>query len=158
MLNIQNIAHTYQGTVEALSPTTFQVNSGEFVAIVGPSGCGKSTLLRIIAGLLTPTQGSVTLDDLPIKSPHKEIGLIFQNPTLMPWRSALDNVALPLELSGVNIRQRQEQALELLKQLGLAGFQHSYPTTLSGGMAQRVAIGRALIQNPEVLLLDEPFA
>jgi NitT/TauT family transport system ATP-binding protein len=158
MLNILDIAHTYQGTVEALSPVTFQVNRGEIISIVGPSGCGKSTLLRIIAGLLAPTQGTVMLDTTPVKSPHREIGLIFQNPTLMPWRTAVDNVALPLELSSVEPAERRQKAADMLKQLGLAGFEQSYPAALSGGMAQRVAIGRALIQNPEVLLLDEPFA
>jgi NitT/TauT family transport system ATP-binding protein len=160
MLQIENVAHQYEGpngVIAALAPVTFAVADGEFVSIVGPSGCGKSTLLRIIAGLLHPTQGTVSLNEQAITHPQREIGLIFQQSNLMPWRTVLDNVALPLELSGVNRDTRYHDAALMLDRVGLAGFEQSFPAELSGGMAQRVAIGRALIQNPDVLLLDEPL-
>jgi NitT/TauT family transport system ATP-binding protein len=160
MLEIDGVAHSYEGTsgaVNALAPTSFQVRDGEFVAIVGPSGCGKSTLLRIVAGLLEPTQGTVMHNGKTVTQPEREIGLIFQQHNLMPWRTVIDNVALPLELAGMDRDSRYRDAARMLDRVGLAGFEESYPAQLSGGMAQRVAIGRALIQNPDVLLLDEPF-
>ncbi len=160
MLRLEGLAHVYQGQsglVDALAPVTFQIQDGEFVVLVGPSGCGKSTLLRIIAGLLVPSHGKVLLDGQVITGPQPEIGLVFQQSNLMPWRSVLDNVALPLELAGVDQSARYQQAQSVLGRVGLTAFAKSYPGELSGGMAQRVAIGRALIHNPEVLLLDEPF-
>ncbi len=160
MLHIDGVAHQYEGpggTVPALSRLSFTVRDGEFVSIVGPSGCGKSTLLRIIAGLLHPSEGSVTLNGKLIDSPQREIGLVFQQPTLMPWRTVLDNVALPLELEGVSQEIRVQAAQEVITRVGLAGFEQHFPAQLSGGMAQRVGIGRALIYDPDVLLLDEPF-
>ena len=160
MLHIDGVAHQYEGpggTVPALSRLSFTVRDGEFVSIVGPSGCGKSTLLRIIAGLLHPSEGSVTLNGKLIDSPQREIGLVFQQPTLMPWRTVLDNVALPLELEGVSQEIRLQAAQEVITRVGLAGFEQHFPAQLSGGMAQRVGIGRALIYDPDVLLLDEPF-
>ena len=163
MLRIDGVAHTFSASggtgvpTDALGPITFQVRNGGFVSLVGPSGCGKSTLLRIMAGLLIPTRGMVSLDGQPIRGPQRRVGLVFQQSNLMPWRSVLDNLILPLELAGVDQASRQMQAAAVLEQVGLSAFAQAYPAELSGGMAQRVAIGRALIHDPDVLLLDEPF-
>jgi NitT/TauT family transport system ATP-binding protein len=129
----------------------------QFVCLVGPSGCGKSTLLHILSGLLPPTSGMVMLDDEPVTRPRRRIGYVFQQANLMPWRTVLDNVALPLELIGHPRDQREAAAREMISLVGLDGFDSTYPDDLSGGMAQRVAIARALVARPEVLLLDEPF-
>ena len=148
MLHIDGVAHQYEGpggTVPALSRLSFTVRDGEFVSIVGPSGCGKSTLLRIIAGLLHPSEGSVTLNGKLIDSPQREIGLVFQQPTLMPWRTVLDNVALPLELEGVSQEIRVQAAQEVITRVGLAGFEQHFPAQLSGGMVQRVGIANACL-------------
>jgi NitT/TauT family transport system ATP-binding protein len=162
MLRVENVAHHFvgpdgTGVLEVLAPISFQVRQGEFVCLIGPSGCGKSTLLRIIAGLLTPSMGVVSLDGTPIRKPQRRVGLVFQQSNLMPWRTVLDNLALPLELAGADAQTRMLQANAVLQRVGLGGFGSAYPSELSGGMAQRVAIGRALIYNPDVLLLDEPF-
>ncbi len=141
----------------ALGPVTFTIPAGEFVCLVGPSGCGKSTLIRVLAGLIPATRGEATLDDQPIRQPSRRVALMFQDANLMPWRTVLDNIALPLELGGTSKPERYEVAQSLLPRLGLAEFARSYPGELSGGMAQRVALGRVLIQRPDVLLLDEPF-
>jgi NitT/TauT family transport system ATP-binding protein len=133
------------------------VGPGEFVAIVGPSGCGKSTLLRILAGLLVPTEGRVHLDGRALSVPRRQVGFVFQNVNLMPWRTVLRNVTLPLEVAGMPKPQAEQRARELVALVGLAGFEQAFPKALSGGMAQRVAIARALVADPEVLLLDEPF-
>jgi NitT/TauT family transport system ATP-binding protein len=160
MLHVENISHRFpgkDGPVEALDRVSFDVAAGEFVCILGPSGCGKTTLLHILAGLVAPTEGRVILDGEPVTSPSRDIGLVFQQSNLMPWRSVRDNLALPLELAGVPAAARQAQADKTLDWLGLEGFAAAFPAQLSGGMAQRVAIGRALIYDPRVLLLDEPF-
>jgi NitT/TauT family transport system ATP-binding protein len=160
MLRVDNVRHVFagpDGPLEALGPVSFQVRNGSFVCLVGPSGCGKSTLLRIMAGLLTPTEGTVSLDGSAIREPQRRVGLVFQQSNLMPWRTVLDNLALPLELAGAGQARRQAEANAVLERVGLGGFGQAYPAELSGGMAQRVAIGRALIHNPDVLLLDEPF-
>lgn len=160
MLRVDGVAHTFVGpggAIDALTTVTFQVRDGEFVCLVGPSGCGKSTLLRIMAGLLRPTRGMVWLDGVAVHEPQRRIGLVFQQSNLMPWRSVIDNLALPLELAGIDRQARSVQAGAVLDRVGLTGFAQAYPAELSGGMAQRVAIGRALIQDPDVLLLDEPF-
>ncbi len=160
MLRVDNVAHTFMsqtGPVDALGPVSFQVWDGSFVCLIGPSGCGKSTLLRIMAGLLAPTQGTVSLDGIAICEPQRRIGLVFQQSNLMPWRTVLDNLALPLELAGADRAHRRAHASAVLERVGLGGFGQAYPAELSGGMAQRVALGRALIDNPDVLLLDEPF-
>lgn len=141
----------------ALQGVTFTVAPGEFVALVGASGGGKSTLIRVIAGLQRATRGQVLIDNEPVNEPTRRIALMFQEANLMPWRTVIDNIALPLELTGVARDQRREAARSLLPALGLSGFEAAYPGELSGGMAQRVALGRVLIQRPEVLLLDEPF-
>jgi NitT/TauT family transport system ATP-binding protein len=160
ILRAEGIGHVYrsgQGDLVALSGVSLTVNSGEFVAIVGPSGCGKSTLLRILGGLLVPSQGQVFLDGQRLVSPRRQVGYVFQNVNLMPWRTVLRNVTLPLEVSRTSQDQAERRARELLALVGLEGFQEAYPRELSGGMAQRVAIARALVSDPEVLLFDEPF-
>lgn len=141
----------------ALGPLTFNIESGAFVSLVGPSGCGKSTLVRLLAGLQTPTRGTVLLDDEPVRGPSPHLGLMFQDANLLPWRTIQGNMALPLELAGVDRAARDRAVAEILPVLGLTEFVDAYPAELSGGMAQRVALGRALLQKPAVLLLDEPF-
>ncbi len=143
--------------VPALADVSIQLPRATFTCLVGPSGCGKSTLLRILAGLLPPTQGTIWLDDAPLTQPQRHIGIAFQSPTLMPWRTVQQNLLLPLELLGVPRREQLPRARWMLDRLGLAEFARAYPAALSGGMAQRLSIGRALMHNPEVLLLDEPF-
>ena len=143
--------------LHALQDISFQVRRGEFVCVVGPSGSGKSTLLRLIAGLLQPSDGVIALDGEPIIRPNPRIGIVFQNSNLMPWRTVLDNVALPLELRGEVRARRHEIAREYITLVALDGFEAHYPHQLSGGMQQRAAIARTLAQNPELLLLDEPF-
>jgi len=125
--------------------------------VLGPSGCGKSTLLRILAGLLRPTAGEVLFRGEPLNGPPQRVGFVFQNANLMPWRTVLENILLPLELMNIPHPQALEQAQELAALVGLQGFEQSLPPDLSGGMAQRVAIARALIHDPDLLLLDEPF-
>lgn len=160
-LGARSLAVVYAGPdgepLPAFGPVTFSIASGSFVCLVGPSGCGKSTLIRALAGLQQPTRGEVLLDGAPLREPSPHIGVMFQDPTLMPWRTVRDNVALPLELAGVPRAQRYTAADALLLKLGLAGFALAYPAELSGGMAQRAALGRLLAQKPAVLLLDEPF-
>ncbi len=156
----EGIRHVYrggQGQLLALDGVGLAVGEGEFVAIVGPSGCGKSTLLRILGGLLLPTEGQVRLDGRTLSSPRRQVGFVFQDVNLMPWRTVLRNVTLPLEVAHVSQARAERRARELLDLVGLAGFEGAYPRQLSGGMAQRVAIARALVADPEVLLLDEPF-
>jgi NitT/TauT family transport system ATP-binding protein len=160
LLAAERISHTYTGgtgDILALTDVTLRLARESFVCLVGPSGCGKSTLLRILAGLLIPTVGRVLLEDQPILSPQRRIGIVFQKANLMPWRTVYGNLALPLELAGLPATEREERTAAMLELTGLDGFADAYPAELSGGMAQRVAIGRALIHYPEVLLLDEPF-
>ncbi|MGC9523057.1 MAG: ABC transporter ATP-binding protein [Anaerolineae bacterium] len=145
------------GELDALEDVTFSVERGEFVCLVGPSGCGKSTLLRIVAGLMPPSEGSVSLEGQPRTAPSTKVGLVFQQPTLLPWRTVSENVALPLQMEGEGADRVEARVLELLRLVGLEDFGGELPANLSGGMAQRAAIARALAQNPEVLLLDEPF-
>jgi NitT/TauT family transport system ATP-binding protein len=147
----------YLGELSALDSVSFDVQRGEFVCLIGPSGCGKSTLLRIVAGLIKPSQGEVLLEGHPLQCPQKRLGLVFQQPTLLPWRTVRENIALPLELAGLPPDEIQQHTEDLLKWVGLSGFEKEYPIHLSGGMAQRTAIARVLAQNPEILLLDEPF-
>jgi len=160
ILAADGISHAYRngsGQVRALNDVSLSLPAESFTCLVGPSGCGKSTLLRILAGLLAATEGRVLLDGQPITAPQRRIGVVFQQANLMPWRTVAANLSLPLELAhmpGDEIRRRTEAMVDLV---GLAGFAEAYPAGLSGGMAQRVAIGRALIHDPEVLLLDEPF-
>jgi NitT/TauT family transport system ATP-binding protein len=148
---------TQRGAVLALEAIELAVAEGEFAAIVGPSGCGKSTLLKILAGLLPTTRGEVRLRDVPVTGPRRDIGVVFQSPVLFPWRTVLDNVLLPVDVQRLPREEHLPRALDLLALVGLAGFERRYPWELSGGMQQRVAITRALIHNPGILLMDEPF-
>ena len=141
----------------ALAGIDLRVPAGQVAAIVGPSGSGKSTLLRLIAGLLAPDEGTVEVGDRIVDGPDPRVGLVFQEPRLLPWRNALDNVAYPQELAGRPRVDREARARELMSLVGLAGFEEALPAQLSGGMAQRVALARALTLEPRVLLLDEPF-
>ncbi len=141
----------------ALSEVSFKVERGEFVTIVGPSGCGKSTLLMLIAALLKPTSGALSLNDRPISQPGSDRALVFQDFALLPWRTVLANVELGLELKGVPKDKRREAARRYVQMVGLRAFENSFPHQLSGGMRQRVGIARALSVEPEVLLMDEPF-
>ena len=143
------------GQMEALGPLDFTIAAGSFVALLGPSGCGKSTLVRVLAGLLKPTQGMALLDG--VEPDGGGTGILFQDANLLPWRRVRDNMALALELAGVAREARYDAVRKLLPVLGLEGFEMAWPAELSGGMAQRVAIGRVLLQEPELLLLDEPF-
>jgi len=143
----------------ALEDVSFSVGEGEFVAIIGPSGCGKSTLLRMIADVIPGTRGGISIHGGSPSDARRarRIGLVFQEPVLLPWRSALENVELPLVIAGVRAGERRRRAREYLQLVGLEGFEAARPSALSGGMAQRVAIARALVLEPEILLLDEPF-
>jgi NitT/TauT family transport system ATP-binding protein len=160
VLAAQSIYKTFasrDGEVKALEDVSLEISEGEFVSIVGPSGCGKTTLLRILGGLLEADQGRVRIDGRTLTQPRREIGFVFQNPTLMPWRTVLKNVTLPLEVQGKAGNDHRSRATELLALVGLLGFESLYPHELSGGMQQRVAIARALIHKPSILLMDEPF-
>lgn len=153
-LHVAEVSHVFPDGVQAVTDVSLSLASGSFTALVGPSGVGKSTLLRILAGLLQPTRGAVSLRGSPPHLSGEPIGIVFQRDNLMPWRTAYENICLPLQLQGLNAPERVQSLLELV---GLDGFAHSYPTQLSGGMAQRVALARALVHRPELLLLDEPF-
>jgi NitT/TauT family transport system ATP-binding protein len=145
------------GPLHVLADISLTIEAGAFVVLVGPSGVGKSTLLRLLAGLLRPSTGQITLDGQPASQSRDPIGLVFQRDNLMPWRTVTENVRLPLELQGKNGRVPQRHVQEMIELVGLAGFEQSYPAQLSGGMAQRVALARALVHQPQLLLLDEPF-
>lgn len=146
------------GTTHALAEITLTIKQGEFISLVGPSGCGKSTLLRLLSGLDLPDSGSVVHESTSVGGPTAGVGMVFQQPTLLPWRTVLDNVLLPIELMGGSKQEYVAEAKELLATVGLKDFANRYPSELSGGMQQRVGICRALIQRPKVLLMDEPFA
>ncbi len=148
---------TSRGSVLALEDIDFTIGEREFVTVVGPSGCGKTTLLKILAGLLPSTRGQAKLRGTQIKGPRRDIGVVFQSPVLFPWRSVLYNTLLPIDVQRRGREANVERALALLSLVGLEGFEHRYPWELSGGMQQRVAITRALIHDPAILLMDEPF-
>jgi NitT/TauT family transport system ATP-binding protein len=141
----------------AIDDATLSFSQGELVSLLGPSGCGKTTLLRIIAGLIPKTAGSVRIRGEEVEGPHPDFGFVFQSPNLMPWRNVLDNVLFPMEILGRRDAQAKKRALELLKMVGLDGFHGARPHQLSGGMQQRVALCRALVHEPALLLMDEPF-
>ncbi len=145
------------GGLHALERVSFEVYPQEFVCILGPSGSGKSTLLRILAGLIPSSEGEVCYHGETLNGPRQGVGFVFQKANLMPWRTVLDNITLPLEMEGMKHSLAASKAQEMVELLGLQGFEEALPGDLSGGMAQRVAIGRALVHDPEVLLLDEPF-
>jgi NitT/TauT family transport system ATP-binding protein len=143
--------------VIALKNLDFEIYDGEFVSVVGQSGCGKSTLLKVLAGLLPYSAGSVELNGMPLRGPSNEAAVVFQSPVLLPWRTVLENVLLPVEFRKLSRSRYMQHALDLLKLVGLHEFAGRYPYELSGGMQQRAAIVRALVQDPRLLLMDEPF-
>lgn len=144
--------------LRAVDSVSFAVDRGEFVSVIGPSGCGKSTLFAMVGGLIPPTSGDILIGNEPITGPHAAIGMVFQEESTFPWRTVIDNVAFPLELTGVSKSERYARAAEFIRVVGLGGFERRYPSELSGGMRQRVSIARALVAQPKLLLMDEPFA
>jgi NitT/TauT family transport system ATP-binding protein len=157
-ISVDDAVKQFEGGVLAVDHVSFQARPGEFVSIVGPSGCGKSTLLRLIAGLIPLTGGTISVNGRQVTEPRQDVALMFQRPTLLPWRTALQNALLPPKLGGKLNEEAERQAYELLDLVGLSGFEHTYPRHLSGGMQQRVALARLLMVGVDVLLLDEPFA
>ncbi len=149
---------TRDGPITAMDGISFDIAPGEFVSVIGPSGCGKSTLFHAVGGLLPLSAGSVTVAGTAVRGPHPAIGMVFQEESTFPWRNVLDNVAFPLELRGVGRAEREARAQEMVRLVGLDGFERRYPAELSGGMRQRVAIARTLAAQPKILLMDEPFA
>lgn len=156
--NVSKTFHTRDGqAVHALDEIDLTVNEGEFVSVIGPSGCGKSTLFNIIGGLQADFDGRVEVEGEPIRGPHRQIGMVFQEESTFPWRTALRNVELPMEIAGVPASERRERARELIDLVGLSGFENRFPGELSGGMKQRIAIARTLAFRPRIMLMDEPF-
>lgn len=161
VLSINQMNLTYnssRGPIPAIRDLSFSIRKGEFVSILGPSGCGKSTLLRIVSGLLRPTSGKVVLADAEVKAPRPDVGIVFQQPTLLPWKTVLENVLVPIRAMRMPIAEYKDRAHDLLRLVGLGEFVNHYPYELSGGMQQRVGIARGLIHDPAMLLMDEPFA
>jgi NitT/TauT family transport system ATP-binding protein len=160
-IEVRGVSHVFQtkrARLHALDGIDLEIEENRFVTLVGRSGCGKSTLLRIIAGLLTPSSGEVRVGGAAVDGPRRDVALMFQRSALLPWRSVLDNVMLPADIFGLNRKTHRARAEELLALTGLEGFEDRRPNELSGGMQQRVALCRALLPNPSVLLMDEPFA
>ena len=161
ILTVDNIVvhfETAEGPITAVDDVSFKVKPGEFLSVIGPSGCGKSTLFNVIGGLLTHHTGVVNVAGETIDGPHKSIGMVFQEESTFPWRNVVDNVAFPLELTGMARDKRIERARYFIKLVGLDGFENRYPGELSGGMRQRVSLARTLASEPKILLMDEPFA
>lgn len=161
-VSVKNVSRTFskkedKSETQALENINFDVEDGEFVCILGPSGCGKTTLLRIVAGLETQTSGEITLNGVPITGPDPKRGMVFQQYSLFPWRTVIDNITFGLEMQGIGKGEARKQVEKYLDLVGLKQFKNSYPHELSGGMQQRAAIARALANEPEVLLMDEPF-
>ena len=164
MVDLSGVRLVYPGGTLAVERLDIAVAEGEFVAVVGPSGCGKSSLMKLATGLLPPTAGSIAVAGEPVRGPVKIVGMAFQNPTLLPWRTTLDNLLLPLEIVQpyrgrfrAEKKQYEKDVLALLDSVGLTGFAHRFPWQLSGGMQQRASLCRALIHKPALLMLDEPF-
>ncbi|OWJ79498.1 ABC transporter ATP-binding protein, partial [Haematobacter missouriensis] len=162
LLEIRGVTRTFPGVrggqpVLALQPTDLTLEENDFVTILGPSGCGKSTLLRMVAGLDTPTAGTITLDGRPVKGPGAERGMVFQSYTLFPWLTVRQNIAFGLREKGMSAAEQKDIVENYIDRVGLRGFEEHWPRHLSGGMQQRCAIARALANQPRVLLLDEPF-
>ncbi len=149
---------TREGRITAVDGMSFSVKRGEFVSIIGPSGCGKSTVFNILGGLIGGYEGKVSVSGEAVLGPHPSIGMVFQEESTFPWRTVIDNVAFPLEVKGVAKAERYDIARKFIDMVGLAGFEQRYPSELSGGMRQRVAIARTLVFEPKILLMDEPFA
>lgn len=160
LIELKDVGMSYPsltGPIRALDDISFAVRSGEFISLLGPSGCGKSTLLLLVSRLLRNTEGRILVNGVSPEKPLKNVGFVFQDHLLLDWRTALDNILLQLEMRHLDRRAGVEQAKALMDLVGLAGFEHKYPHELSGGMQQRVSICRALIHDPEILLMDEPF-
>lgn len=160
-ISIDGIHKTYltkTGRTIALQNVDLTVQSDEFIALVGPSGCGKSTLLRLVSALIKPSRGRILMEGVALSGPSRDVGIVFQQPVLLPFRNVLDNVLLPAEILRLDMKKARVRAYQLLEMVGLAGFEMRGPHELSGGMQQRVSICRALVHNPSVLLMDEPFA
>ncbi len=148
---------TGQAPLAAIDTVSFDLHAGQLISLLGPSGCGKTTFLRIAAGLIPKTSGVVEINGAEVERPQPDFGMVFQQPNLMPWRTVLKNVLFPIEIQGDTHGAAGERAIELLSLVGLAGFETAYPAQLSGGMQQRVALCRALVHRPKLLLMDEPF-
>ena len=160
-LRIKNVSkhfETGKGRVTAVDDVSLDIRQGEFISIIGPSGCGKSTLMNMIGGLLTDYEGDIQLDGKKVSGCQPEIGMVFQEESTFPWRTAIENVTFPLEAAGLPKEKRLARAYELLDLVGLSGFENHFPSELSGGMRQRIAIARTLAFQPRILLMDEPFA
>jgi len=163
MLLVRGVSKTFGSTdnaahiVRALEDVSLEVKDGEFVSIIGPSGCGKSTFLAIIGGLIREYEGEIWVRGERVQGPHRAIGIVFQEESTFPWRTALANVAFGLEMQGARKEERERKAQEMIRLVGLTDFADRYPSELSGGMKQRVAIARALVMEPKILLMDEPF-
>jgi NitT/TauT family transport system ATP-binding protein len=161
ILEIQNVSKIYgedgPSAVRALDGVSLNIREGEFVSIIGPSGCGKSTLFGVVGGLIEGYDGKVLIDGHPVDGSHSDVGMVFQEESTFPWRTTLENVAFPLEVSGVPKGEREDTARQFIKLVGLEGFENHYPAQLSGGMKQRTAVARTLAYKPRIMLLDEPF-
>jgi NitT/TauT family transport system ATP-binding protein len=161
LIQIESLQKQYRtrrgDPVQALGPIDLTIDTGEFITVVGPSGCGKSTLLKLLAGLIARSSGTIRVNGIAIDGPQRDIGVVFQSPVLLPWKTTFENVMLPATVLKLDRAQLSARAHELLKTVGLADFAQRYPNELSGGMQQRVAIARALVHDPAVLLMDEPF-
>ncbi len=161
MIRLQDVTKTYRtqenDLVHALESIDLSVAENEFVTLVGPSGCGKSTLLKLVSGLIPVTQGTIRVRKQEVKEPFPDVGFVFQHPVLLPWRTVFENVLFSIEMLGLSLRDYQDRARELIDLAGLSGFENKYPRELSGGMQQRVSLCRALIHDPSLLLMDEPF-
>src|SRR6267142_427615 len=158
-IRISGVSKTYRardGDVPSLRPLDFHINEGEFFVVVGPSGCGKSTLLKMISGLLAPSSGEILVEGEKVTKPHGNVGIVFQNALLLPWRNILSNVMLPIDMKRLPRDEYLPRAMDLLKLVGLEGFEKKLPWQLSGGMQQRASICRALVHDPKIMLMDEP--
>jgi NitT/TauT family transport system ATP-binding protein len=161
-IGFQEVGKTFQTRegkpLVALETVDFEVGAGEFVSLLGPSGCGKTTLLRMVAGLLSPSWGRIMVGGSEVTAPRPDFGIVFQQPLLLPWLSVMSNVLLPVDVQGRRVADYRDEAMRLIEMVGLKGFEQRYPSELSGGMQQRVALARGLIHDPRLLLMDEPFA
>ena len=161
LVSLRGITKQFSNGTLAVRDVNLDIPQGEFLSLLGPSGCGKSTLLRMLAGLGAPSAGTIdwpTMEHDAAGRPMRDLGFVFQDPTLMPWQTAMGNVTMPLKLKGVGRSEAEARSAEALKMVGLAGFEKAYPRELSGGMKMRVSIARAIVTRPKILLMDEPFA